>query len=162
MHAAQFHVLPSDPEMSLKAGESSVPAPSSFGGSIFDWVKEGQGFTHSLLLVNHHLASEGEAILDARAATGAGVALLVGANNSVVLSLPDSSAATTTTGDNGDGSAATPTIITSFTHETNPLCSAALATPSPHDEPQNRKCSTHAEAKETALLFYLLTYLLPN
>ena len=60
MHAAQFHVLPSDPEVSIKAGESSVPAPSSFGGSIFDWVKEGQGFTHSLLLVNHHLASDRE------------------------------------------------------------------------------------------------------
>ena len=128
-------VLPSDPAVSLKGGESSVPAPSF--GSIFDWVREEQGFTLSLLLVNHHLASEGEAILDARVASGAGVALLVGANSSVVLSLADSAAASATT-------------IAAFTHETDPLCSAALAAPGPHGE--------HTDTREVACLAKLLGF----
>jgi hypothetical protein len=99
----------------LKAGQSSVPAPKF--PSIMQWTAQGQGFTLSLVLDQHNLAKPGEAILDARSISG-GMALLTGAEGSVVLSLRDSSSTTAER--------------TAAMFETDPLCSAELAKPGPH------------------------------
>eukprot|EP01052_Picozoa_sp_SAG31_P019126 SAG31_NODE_1383_length_8578_cov_3.660573_11_plen_566_part_00 len=101
--------------ISLKAGQSSVPAPQF--PSILNWTVEGQGFTFSLVLDQHNLAKPGEAILDARSRSG-GVGLLVGKNSSIMLSLTDSSLNTAS--------------ASAKTFGTDPLCSAELAKPGPH------------------------------
>ena len=91
----------------------SVPAPAF--ASIYQWTHAGQGFSISLVLAGHGAARPAEAVLDARNADGAGVAVLVGAGGSIELHLQDATVASL----NG-------------VYRTDPLCTAALAAPGDH------------------------------
>ena len=127
-------------------GGSAIKAPTF--DSVGNWTHEGQGFTVDFVLDAGSTSgggdggtavAAGQAILDGRTATGRGIAVVIGSNNSIVMHIQD-----------GDGNALPPSTVATeppteqlrqrqrpptpmrTVLQTDPMCSAVLASPGKH------------------------------